>query len=138
MNTSLKQCSRNVFDCVLMVLLVTVFVFAAVTVIPALLAGHRASPIAPMEDVISALEAYRARYGDLPRGSTSNIVCSLQGKNPDGLTFLRPDAEPGDQRDGWGGSLKISISSGVARVSSSGADGVWDTTDDVIGTRILK
>lgn len=82
-----------------------------------------------------ALARYKEEYGQMPMGSTHDIIAALFGKNPKGINYLffPPDGPPPESYfDPWGTPYEIRIQGDTVEIRSAGADKAFNTVDDKV------
>ena len=132
----------------------------AILLLPAVHTGHPPSPRYVTQVTLraydTALAAYLNEYSKTPTGALAQITATLAGLNTNenrrGLRFIEQvpitktlfgkvrggntDAD-GNYLDGWYRPIALNITLDGWSLVSSGADGVRNSTDDIVVTRNL-
>jgi len=87
--------------------------------------GRRTETLAKMRKLAAGIEVYRARRGSLP--TARDIVELTDQLHPEYMSELI-------REDGWGNEIQYAISGSTFHLRSSGPDGRFGTTDDLVVT----
>jgi hypothetical protein len=100
-----------------------------------------------MSAIFTAIEEYKAAFGELPGPNNRTISRSLRGQNPQKMVFLvgppTSFSREGDFLDTWGTPFKLYFSSNQIIMRSAGPNKHFDDTgdkdfDDVIRTMVVS
>jgi hypothetical protein len=96
-------------------------------------------PAIVLENVSRAIRQYGEMFGGNPVGTNPEITAALNGHNPKGINFIKPEAgmrinENGEMVDGWGTPFFFHQLSGTdMEIHSAGPDKIMWTADDLVG-----
>ncbi len=86
------------------------------------------------ETIVSAMQQYKAQYGEYPAGDNRAIARALRGQNPQKIVFIefRPEevSSEGDLLDPWGTPLNIYFSGNKILIRSAGPNKHFDNSGD--------
>lgn len=92
-------------------------------------------------DAERALLEYKRDNGEFPQGDNNTITVALMGvetKTTDYLNGKRRHTPFQTLLDPWDNEMRIRFSGDQAQVTSAGADGIFDTGDDVDSSEYLE
>jgi hypothetical protein len=108
-------------------------------VAPASAALPEIPPAVVLENVSRAIRQYGEMFGGNPVGTNPEITAALNGQNPRGISFIKPEAgmrinENGELVDAWGTPFFFHQLSGTdTEIHSAGPDKIMWTADDLVG-----
>ena len=86
-------------------------------------------------DLIAGFAIYRTEFGSIPDLSQNSVFEAMYHGNPKRLPILAPTDDEAKERaflDAWNRAFHFHELSGRVIVMSSGKDGVFGSTDDII------
>jgi hypothetical protein len=95
-------------------------------------------PAIVLENVGRAIRQYGDMFGGNPVGTNPEITAALNGQNPKGINFIKPEAgmrinENGELVDAWGTPFFFHQLSGTdTEIHSAGPDKIMWTSDDLV------
>jgi hypothetical protein len=95
-------------------------------------------PAIVLENVSRAIRQYGVMFGGNPVGTNPEITAALNGNNPKGINFIKPEAgmrinKNGELVDAWGTPFFFHQLSGTdMEIHSAGPDKIMWTADDLV------
>jgi hypothetical protein len=106
---------------------------------PAPLQFTNFAPATVLQNVSRAVRQYGEMFGGNPVGNNAEITAALNGQNPKGINFIKPEGgmrinENGELVDAWGTPFFFHQLSGTdMEIHSAGPDKAMWTSDDLVG-----
>jgi hypothetical protein len=107
-------------------------------VVPLPATAPEISPAIVLENVRRIVRQYGEMFGGNPVGTNPEITAALNGQNPKGINFIKPEAgmhvnESGELVDAWGTPFFFHQLSGTdMEIRSAGPDKVMWSSDDLV------